>query len=206
LIQKRGPYIQLISSVALVLLLTACGSKSTYITFESVPNGADIYVKPIDQQEYRQIGITPLNFRADEIEKKYSGSGPISVQYRKAGFAEASVIITELSAIDLKVKMELISESGLDDQRQLNWIIDTMFEIRRLVSAKRYEDALKKIDKVKETVPQVSAVYELEGGIFYLLHKYSAALDAYSAAVRYNPKNLDNIRMKEICQKKVKGI
>jgi hypothetical protein len=52
-----------------VFLLTSCGSKSTYITFESVPNGATVYVKPIDQMEYKAIGQTPLNFRADEIEK-----------------------------------------------------------------------------------------------------------------------------------------
>ena len=56
-------------------LLTSCGSKSTYITFESVPNGATVFVKPIDQMEYKAIGQTPLNFRADEIEKKYEGSG-----------------------------------------------------------------------------------------------------------------------------------
>jgi hypothetical protein len=197
-------FIQVIAGT-LLMLLASCGSKSTYITFESVPNAVDIYVKPIDQDAYRKIGVTPLNFRADEIEKKYSGSGPITVQYRKDGFTEKSIIITELSAIDLKVKMELISESGLDDQRQLNWVIDTMFEVKRLVSAKRYDDALKKIEKIKDTVPQVSAVYELQGGVFFLLQKYSAAFDSYSAAVRYNPKNLENIRMKEMCQKKMRG-
>ena len=199
--------IQKISAI-LVLLVTfvSCGSKSTYITFESVPNGVDIYVKPIDQDAYKRIGVTPLNFRADEIEKKYEGSGPISVEYRKLGFTSSNVIITELSAIDLKVKMELFSESGLDDQRQLNWVIDTMFEVKRLATAKRYQDALKIIEKVRETVPQVSAVYELQGGIFYLMKRYSAAFDSYSAAVRYNPKNLENIRMKEICSEKMKGI
>ena len=192
------------TSFMLMLVFVSCGSKSTYITFESVPNGAEIYVKPIDQQSFKKIGITPLNFRADEIEKKYNGSGPISVEYRKLGFTSSNVIITELSSIDLKVRMELLSESGLDDQKQLNWVIDTIFEVKRLATAKRYLDALKKIEQVKETVPQVSAVYELEGGIFYLLKKFSAAFDSYSAAVRYNPKNLEIIRMRNICNERMK--
>lgn len=188
-----------------VFLLISCGSKSTYITFESVPNGATVYVKPIDQMEYKAIGQTPLNFRADEIEKKYEGSGPISVEYRKEGYQSKKVMITELSAVDLKVKMELMAESGLEDQRRLNWVVDSLFEVKRLVSAKRYDDAIELLKKVKEAVPQVSAVYELEGGIYFIQNKLHAALDSYTMSVRYNPKNMESIRMKEFVEQKIKG-
>jgi len=39
-------------TLATLFLVTSCGSKSTYITFESVPNGATVYVKPIDHFPY----------------------------------------------------------------------------------------------------------------------------------------------------------
>ena len=191
--------------LSICMSFTACGSKSTYLNFESTPKGAEILVKPVSQQEFKKIGLTPMNIRADELEKKYGGSGPITVKYEKPGYYPSTLIITELSAIDLTIMMDLSSESGLDDQRKLNWVIDSMFEIKRLVSAKRYEDALKILNKVKETVPQVAAVYELEGGIFFLQQRYPAAYDSYSAAVRYNPKNLENIRMKELCKKKMEN-
>ncbi|TNE97063.1 MAG: hypothetical protein EP326_12145 [Deltaproteobacteria bacterium] len=162
-------------------------------------------MKPIDQMEYKAIGQTPLNFRADEIEKKYEGSGPISVEYRKEGYQSKKVMITELSAVDLKVKMELMAESGLEDQRRLNWVVDSLFEVKRLVSAKRYDDAIELLKKVKEAVPQVSAVYELEGGIYFIQNKLHAALDSYTMSVRYNPKNMESIRMKEFVEQKIKG-
>lgn len=189
----------------MIFFVASCGSKSTYITFESIPNGATVYVKPIDQLEYKDIGKTPLNFRADEIEKKYEGSGPIQVQYRKDGYQSKNVMITELSAVDLKVKMELMAESGLEDQRKLNWVVDSLFEVKRLVSAKRYDDAVELLKKVKAAVPQVSAVYELEGGIYFIQNKLHAALDSYTMSVRYNPKNMESIRMKEFVEKKLKG-
>jgi tetratricopeptide (TPR) repeat protein len=114
-------------------------------------------------------------------------------------------MITELSAVDLKVKMELMAESGLEDQRRLNWIVDSLFEVKRLVSAKRYDDAIELLKKVKEAVPQVSAVYELEGGIYFIQNKLHAALDSYTMSVRYNPKNMESIRMKEFVEQKIKG-
>jgi hypothetical protein len=47
----RARNIQQLSTILLLMLtLVSCGSKSTYITFESVANGAEIYVKSIDQQ------------------------------------------------------------------------------------------------------------------------------------------------------------
>lgn len=191
-------------SFILGLALVSCGTTTTRITFDSSPSKADIYVRTHSHDEFKKIGETPLVYRADEIERKLEGSGPLEVEYRKKGYRNSSVYITELAAMDLEVKMELISENGLEDQKLLNWVIDSMFEIKRLVSTKRYDDALTMIKSVKEAVPQVSAIYELEGGIYFLQRKYFYALDAYETAVRYNPNNLELIRMRDICSQKTK--
>lgn len=186
------------------MILFSCGTTTTRINFDSSPSKADIYIRTHSNDEYKKIGETPLVYRADEIERKLEGSGPLEIEYRKKGYRNSSVYVTELSAMDLEIEMELISENGLEDQKLLNWVIDSMFEIKRLVSTKRYDDALSKIKSVKEAVPQVSAVYELEGGIYFLQRKYFYALDAYETAVRYNPNNLELIRMRDICSQKVK--
>ena len=55
-------------------------------------------------------------------------------EFRKKGYRKSSVFVTELSSLDLEIKMEMISESGLEDQKLLNWVIDIMFEIKRLVT------------------------------------------------------------------------
>jgi hypothetical protein len=42
----------------------------------------------------------------------------------------------------------------------------------------------------------------MEGGIYYLQRKYPDALDAYRLAVRYNPRNAEAIRMRDMLEKK----
>ena len=194
------------SFVVLILgvLLTSCGTTRTQISFDSSPSKAEIYLRTHSHEEFKKIGETPLVYRADDIEKDLEGSGPLEVEFRKKGYRKSSVFVTELSSLDLEIKMEMISENGLEDQKLLNWVIDSMFEIKRLVTTKRYEDALSMIKKVKEAVPQVSAIYELEGGIYFLQRKYFYALDSYETAVRYNPNNLELIRMRDLCSKKSK--
>ena len=98
-----------------------------------------------------------MNFRADEIEKNMKAVG-ISVEYRKDGYQSKNVMITELSAVDLKVKMELLAESGLEDQRRLNWVVDSLFEVKRLVSSKRYDDAIELLKSERSRSPSFSSL------------------------------------------------
>ena len=58
---------------------------------------------------------------------------------------------------------------------------------------------------LKKDMPRVAAIYELEGGILFILNRKKASLDAYNAAVRYNPKNPENIRMRNLLREGIKN-
>lgn len=184
----------------LTLFLIASCSTGARLHFQTEPPRADIYVKPLDVGEFRKIGITPAVIRSGDIDEKNGGTGPLYVEFRKPGYKTKSMLITEMSAVDLTVSRELEVESGLDDQKNINWVIDTMFEVKDLVQRREFAKAMQQIERLKKMVPQVAAVYELEGGIFFLQSKFHDALKSFRLAARYNPRNPEIIRMRDLLE------
>ena len=81
--------------------------------------------------------------------------------------------------------------------------MDRIFEAQRLVRASRLDDALKLIEAVQKDAPELSAVYEIEGGIYYLQKKPQESLDSYQTSIRFNPKNMEAIRMRNYLSSKL---
>lgn len=185
----------------LLFLLASCTSSSKF-TFQSGPRGSGVYVKALEHGEYKKIGVTPFNIMTSEIDTLYGGSGPLYVEFRKPGYLSENLIITEMSSLDLILYKELSPESGLEDQKLLNWVFDTMFKAKELVSKKMLEDALVLLAEVKKVVPQIAVLYEFEGGIYYLQKKFKKSLVAYQFAAKYNPKNAESVKMRDFLENK----
>lgn len=83
----------------------------------------------------------------------------------------------------------------------MNGAIDRLFEVQRLVRVGRTDDALENLKKLKESFPTMSAVYEMEGGIYYLRHKLPEALDDYRMASRFSSNNADSLKMIALLEK-----
>lgn len=182
-----------------LFLLVSCASGGKF-DFQSTPTRADVYVKPIKGGEFKKIGTTPFVINSSKINKENANSGPIYIELRKSGYKSERILITEMSGVNLTITRELQRKSGLDDQKSINDVIDMMFEVKSLVQANQYDKALKLIDVLKSMVPQVSTVYELEGGIYFIQKDYAKALGSYRLAARYNPKNPENIRMRDLLE------
>lgn len=187
-------------TVAFSLALTACAT--TRLSLFTNPQGAKVFAKPLGSGRYEFLGETPLVVSSDKIEKEHGGSGPILVEFRKEGFQNTSTMVTELSSQDLNINAELVPQVGLEDLQRINSIIETMFECQRLVKVGRYEEALTKLKVLEKEAPQISITYELQGGVYYLQRKYSDSLDAYRLAIRYNPRNAEALRMRDMLEKK----
>jgi tetratricopeptide (TPR) repeat protein len=145
--------------------------------------------------------------RTFQVSSFYGGAGPVLVEYRKEGYLPTRAIITDLSANDLTISLELVviqkiedQEKKLQTQDKLNSTIDAVFESQRLVRVGRQDDALTKLKTLENELPYLSAIYEMQGQIFYLQKKYREALDAYSQAVKYHPNSPESLRMRERLQ------
>jgi tetratricopeptide (TPR) repeat protein len=193
---KSRFYILIILGVA----LTQWGCATSRLTLLTSPEKAKVYAKPIGAGKRAFLGETPLTIEHDKIEKQYSGSGPVYVEFIKEGFLPYRVYITELARVQTELRADLSPMTGLEDQSGLNFIMESMFEIQRLSKVKRYDEALKILDQVQEKAPYMSSVYEMKGGIYYLRGAYRDAYDSYARAVTLNPKNADSQRMKEHLQ------
>lgn len=186
--------------LGLLVLLSACAS--TKVSLFTNPVGAKVYGKPLGTGKFELLGETPLVVDGHQIEKKYSGSGPVLIEFRKEGFQTTSVLVTELSSQNLDIKSEMTPLGGLEDYQRLNSLIESLFECQRLVKVHRYDEALTRLKELQKQAPQISTVYELQGGIFYLQNKYQDALDSYRLAVRYNPQNIEALRMRKMLEQK----
>lgn len=198
---QKSVRVKKISVIGFFILLFV-GCASTKVGLYTNPPGAKVYSKPLGTGRFELLGETPIAVSGEQIEKKYSGSGPVLVEFRKEGFQTNTVLVTELSSQDLNINAEMVPLGGLEDSQRLNHLIDTLFECQRLVKVHRYEEALANLKDLEKQTPQVSIIYELQGGIFYLQQKYQDALDAYRLAVRYYPKNVEALRMRNLLEGK----
>jgi tetratricopeptide (TPR) repeat protein len=180
--------------VSLWVLSSACSTAK--ITLLSSPSQAEVYVTALGDHKSKLVGETPLKMTSVELSKTYGGAGPLFLEFKKEGYVTVKTLVTDLGAVDLTVNMELPPASGLEDLVRLNFVVDSIFESQRLAKVGREEDALIQLKAIEKEAPHLAATYELEGGIYYLKKRYKEALDAYTLASNYNPKNPQVVRMR----------
>jgi hypothetical protein len=140
----RGlPFAGLALSFALLLLTSACASTS--LSLDSAPEKAVVTVKPLGGGASKTLGETPLTVKTADVEAEFSGSGPLMVEFSKEGYKSKSVLITELSAMNVNLKVSLEGQSGIDDPATMNAQIEALFEAQRLVRVRRFDEAMKLI-------------------------------------------------------------
>jgi len=179
-----------------ILLLSMSACSTATLNFDSTPKKAQIYAVPLGGNP-KLIGETPLTIKGPDLATQYQGSGPFFLEFRKEGYVSSRTVVTDLSAIDLTVSVNLTPTNGLEDKDKLNSVISRLFEAQRLGRAGRYDDALTKLKELETEAPQLAAIYELEGGIYFLQRKYNDSLDAYSSAVRKDPNAVEALRMRD---------
>ena len=175
--------------MSFLITMTACSTSTVNIS--TSPQKAKVFARAIGKGELKEIGETPLTLDAHQISKMQTHSGPVSIELQKTGYQTERILITEFSHLDLTIHEDLHPASGLEDPHILNDTIDHLFEAQRLAKQKRFEDSLKELAMVSSTSPQISAVYEMRGGIFFIQKKYVEALDDYNHLVILNSKNTE---------------
>ena len=79
-------------------------------------------------------------------------------------------------------------------------LVTTFFKVIKGIEDPIFPEALKLLEDVKKTAPQLSASYEIEAGVYFLQNKKTEALDSYRAAAQLNPKSNEAIRMRDMIE------
>lgn len=179
------------------------GCASTRIEIDSFPPQATVRAKPLGSGGEQDLGQTPLKLSSEDLEKTFNGSGPVVLEFVRDGYRSEKILISELGAIDLRIKADLKPLSGLEDPNVINATIEKLFEVQRLVRLNRLDEGLVIVRELKKDAPYIASVFELEGGILYLKREFRASLDAYRIAVKINPRSVEAARMREMLEKQL---
>ena len=197
------------SIAVLILALVLLGCSSMTLSVNSTPGKAKVFIRPLGAGESVAVGTTPVVLTRQQLVTAGAQSGPIVVEVQKDEFITEKMLVTESSAVDMKLDFALRLESdlgsgtksGIEDTQSLNQAIDRLFEVRRFISLESYSEALKHLSYIEENWPQLAATYEMKAGIFFLQKKYRDALAAYSMALKYNPRSVSSAQMRETLEK-----
>lgn len=182
-------------TLILLLFVVLTGCSTGQVSVFSNPPEAEVFAKPVGGAELTLLGKTPTFISSSDLQKKYGSGGPMYLEIRKNGYKTDSFYLSEVTRTDLAIKRELEPVRDRLSQEWLNRNVVKMFEVRRLVEAKRYNEALNQIREAKQELPLVSTVHELEAGILLLKADYRSAVDSYRTALRLNPGNIEAQKM-----------
>jgi hypothetical protein len=187
----------------LPIALWVQGCATGKVSLQSVPSDADVYVAGLGKETPKLIGKTPLDLKSNSIEQELGHAGPFVVEMKKEGYLPVRTILIDIPSTDVLVSLELGKTAGLDDSDKLNAVIDQLFEAQKQIRSGRYDRAIELLKQVEQRFPQISATYELEGGVYYIQKNYKDALGAFSNVVKYEPNNVAALRMKSLLEKEL---
>ena len=189
------------------------GCTTASLTVNSVPEKAQVLIRPVGGGELVSMGETPLVLTRAQLKSNGADSGPVLVEVQKENFISQKILITESDAVDMKLDFALAlsdKEQGLTgpgytlgDAQDLNSAIDRLFEVRKFINLESYGEALIHLRNIESKWPFLSAVYEMKGGVLFLQKKYRDALAAYGIALKYNPKSVSSANMASTLEAKL---
>lgn len=196
-------------SLFTVFLITGCSTGIMMV--DSTPPDSEIFVRSRSSENFQLIGKTPYKLSTGELKDKFNVEGAFALQTRHEGYEPQMVFVSEVPPnaemnlfLNLKTLDQKALSEGSGNPEVLNKTLDQLFESQRLVKVGRYDDALIRLDQLAKENPNIAAIYEMQGGVFYIQKNYTKALDSYQKALRLNPENLELVNMKRYLEKYTK--
>ncbi|MEC9281430.1 MAG: hypothetical protein VX642_01865 [Bdellovibrionota bacterium] len=189
----------------LSILFFALGCSSTNIKVESAPGQANVYVQSVQNGERIKLGQTPMEISKDQLSQYSLEKGPLYLVMDKTGYSEHKILLSEVSGVEIEVRHNLKPTINLESEKEINDLVEDLFEVQRLIRVRDYDGALKMIDDLAKKAPLVGAIYELKGAIYYINEDYVKALEAYRNVLKTPTKSGEAKRMIGLLEKKLAG-
>lgn len=194
-----------ITSILVSLFISISCSSTSIISVKSDPNGANVYIKNMNSDTREKIGVTPLVWNSEELQKLKLKDGPLILVVEKQGHNSKQVLLSETESVEIDLSLKLVATDQFENAKQIDNLSGQLFEVQRFIRSKNYNEALKLTGKLKVDYPEISVPNELEGSIFYLQKEYKKSLEAFNIAYSKNTENVFALKMKRFLEKKVRG-
>lgn len=171
------------------------------LKISTYPEAGEVYVKALNDSDFKKVGESPLTISFDEIIKNFTNSDVFFVEIRKPDYKPFRIIVSEFGSADMEISTRLEAKNDYEMTSSIEEVASEILESQRLVRASKYDDSLEKLQALEKKYPKVSLISEMQGNIYYIKKDFKKALDAYTTAFIHNPKNLDAYRMKLYLEK-----
>lgn len=178
----------------LLLFATSCSHMSV-LNIKSNPKDANVYARSLGSTGEVLIGKTPLEINSEDIQKKLNTKGLLVITIKKDQHYVEEFYLSDYSNRDIAISYNLRQLPQIDQAAKVDTIVAELFACQKLVRVHRFSDCLKILANLKKSYPEVSTIHEFEGSIFYLKEEKNKALQSFTTALRYNPKNNEARRM-----------
>ena len=187
-------------SILLFSLLSSTGWAAKLI-IKSQPEGAEIYIsvggKPV------RLGATPYEANLTEVMKTYVKSTSFMLELKKAGHNPYRVLMAKTDDVDLELSANLQLDQAVSNIKEHDALMNSLFDVQKLVRGKNFKDALMKLDELEKKHPALSIIPEMKATAYYMNKEVENALSYYRRAFALNPDNHDAYRMKVYLEKKL---
>lgn len=174
-----------IYSLGLLFLLLGCATSGSVVVRTEPPQAKVYFVDSVSGQT-ALLGETPLTFDRREQAK---GKDVIQVRIEKEGFEPKYAAVAsfggETTFVD--VKLNSTANASGDIRKAFEASRGMMLEANRLVSAKRFSEALVRIEKVIEIDPRNSEAHAAKGSVLFLMKDLEGAKTSWTRALEINP-------------------
>ncbi|HLE12662.1 MAG: hypothetical protein A2504_10060 [Bdellovibrionales bacterium RIFOXYD12_FULL_39_22] len=188
----------------LLILINSCANTRPFLNIDANQKEVDVFAKTAGEKEFKKVGTTPYKVEFNELRKTMNLSKiPMVFEIRKATYITRQFVVVDMGSADMNLYFELEESRDLEEVDRMNKLSSRLFEAQRLIRAKNYNDGTKLLAELAQEYPYASIVYELQGGLYYLKKEMQNALDAFSTALKYDPKNVVAFRMKRFLEAKL---
>jgi tetratricopeptide (TPR) repeat protein len=165
------------------------------IMIQSLPDKAEIYVRSLDSQTYRQVGRTPLTLKLEDLKNRYDLDDLFLVEIRGRGYFPYRLTLNAGVKSDIKLQAVLEEKNDYPLMKAFDKTSAELFEIQRLIRTQNYEEGEKRLLVLAKEYPQLSIISELLGNVYFIQKKNKEALESYARAFRINPENADSYKL-----------
>lgn len=184
----------------LIYLLSLMGCGGTVTIVSSPPDAVVSIVEPGKEQP-RPLGETPFNIETSELSESVNG-GTIVLVVKKKGFDTKNFIVPNLSGGDLRIETYL-STNLSSNYKELNRVVSMILEAEGMILDKRYDEAMKVTEKIKELNQNIAAAHQLEATAMFLQKDLKKSRFALLRVIELEPENAGAQRLLDVIEKQL---
>lgn len=171
--------------LCLAFLFGGCAS----ISIHSNPPEATVELRVPGVDAPKNLGKTPFETNISQLENVIN-NGPIVISVSKPGYISQNFVVPNL--VNGKLKLDTTLTPNLpSNYAEVNRIVSLSFQAERFILEKRFDEALKVAESIKNLNENVASAFHIEGTVFYLKNELEKAKFAWIRSLELEPNNAE---------------